>query len=115
MRDLSFTVQPGHVTGFLGPNGSRKSTTMRVILVLDAPTAGEARVGGRVYVDLRAPLREVGAMLDARTVHPGHTPHGHLLALARSNRIPTSRVGEVLGCVGLSDVAGDGRVGSRWG
>ena len=106
VRDLSFVVHPGHVTGFLGPNGSGKSTTMRVILGLDAPTAGEARVGGRRYADLRAPLREVGAMLDARAVHPGRTAHDHLLALARSNGIPASRVGEVLGAVGLSDVAG---------
>lgn len=106
VRDLSFTVRPGHVTGFLGPNGSGKSTTMRVILGLDAPTAGEARVGGRRYVDLRAPLREVGAMLDSRAVHPGRTAHDHLLALARSNGIPRSRVGEMLGAVGLSDVAG---------
>jgi ABC-2 type transport system ATP-binding protein len=106
VRDLSFTVQPGHVTGFLGPNGSGKSTTMRVILGLDAPTAGEARVGGRRHVELRAPLREVGAMLDARAVHPGRTARDHLLALARSNRIPRTRVDEVLGAVGLSDVAG---------
>jgi ABC-2 type transport system ATP-binding protein len=106
VRNLSFTVHPGHVTGFLGPNGSGKSTTMRVILGLDAPTVGEARVGGCRYADLRAPLREVGAMLDARAVHPGRTAHDHLLALARSNGIPRSRVGEVLGAVGLSDVAG---------
>ena len=106
VRDLSFTVQPGHVTGFLGPNGSGKSTTMRVILGLDTPTAGEARVGGRRYVGLRAPLREVGALLDARAVHPGRTAQDHLRALARTNRIPKTRVDEVLGAVGLSDVAG---------
>lgn len=106
VRDLSFTARPGHVTGFLGPNGSGKSTTMRVILGLDTPTAGEARVGGRRYVDLAAPLRDVGAMLDARAVHPGRTAHDHLLALARSNRIPRARVGEVLGAVGLSGVGG---------
>lgn len=106
VRDLTFTVQPGHVTGFLGPNGSGKSTTMRVILGLDAPTAGDTLVSGRRYVDLRAPLREVGAMLDARAVHPARTAHDHLLALGRSNRIPRERVGEVLGAVGLSDVAG---------
>ncbi|MEW6153112.1 MAG: ATP-binding cassette domain-containing protein [Actinomycetota bacterium] len=106
VRDLSFMVHPGQVTGFLGPNGSGKSTTMRVILGLDGPTAGEARVAGRRYIDFRAPLREVGAMLDGRAVHPGRTAHDHLLALARSNRIPRARVGEVLGTVGLSDVAG---------
>jgi ABC-2 type transport system ATP-binding protein len=105
VRDLSFTVQPGHVTGFLGPNGSGKSTTMRVILGLDTPTAGEARVGGRRYVDLPAPLREVGALLDAGAVHPGRTARNHLLALARSNRIPKTRVDEVLDVAGLSDVA----------
>ena len=106
VQDLSFTVLPGHVTGFLGPNGSGKSTTMRVILGLDIPTAGEARVCGRRYVDLPAPLREVGAMLDARAVHPGRTARNHLLALARSNRIPKCRVDEVLALVGLADVAG---------
>lgn len=110
VRDLTFIVQPGFVTGFLGPNGSGKSTTMRVILGLDAPTAGEARVGGRRYVDLRAPLREVGALLDTRAMHPGRTAYDHLLALARSNRIPQVRVDDVLGAVGLSDVA-DRRVG----
>jgi ABC-2 type transport system ATP-binding protein len=103
---LSFTVRPGHVTGFLGPNGSGKSTTMRVLLGLDAPTAGEARVNGRRYVELRAPLREVGAMLDARAVHPGRRADDHLLALARSNRMPRRRVGEVLDVVGLGEVAG---------
>ena len=103
---LSFTVEPGHVTAFLGPNGSGKSTTMRVILGVDAPTAGRVLVHGQRYVDLPAPLREVGAMLDARAVHPGRTAADHLLALARSNRIPRSRVDEVLGVVGLTDVAG---------
>jgi len=104
--DLSFTVQPGCVTGFLGPNGSGKSTTMRVVLGLDAPTAGEALVNGRRYGALRAPLREVGSMLDARAVHPGRTAHDHLLALAHSNRIPKQRVDEVLDLVGLREVAG---------
>jgi ABC-2 type transport system ATP-binding protein len=102
---LSFTVRPGHVTGFLGPNGSGKSTTM-VVLGLDAPTAGDARVNGRRYGELRAPLREVGAMLDAQAVHPGRSAFDHLLALARSNRIPTARVDEVLDLVGLGEVAG---------
>lgn len=111
VSDLSFTVAPGHVTGFLGPNGSGKSTTMRVILGLDAPTAGTAHVNGRPYVDLPAPLREVGAMLDARAVHPGRTARHHLLWLARSNRIPRRRVAEVLGVVGL-DAVGDHRAGA---
>jgi len=106
VQDLSFTVLPGHVTGFLGPNGSGKSTTMRVILGLDAPTSGGARVDGRPYVELPAPLRAVGAMLDARAVHPGRTARDHLLGLARSNGIPTARLDQVLGTVGLSDVAG---------
>jgi ABC-2 type transport system ATP-binding protein len=104
--DLSFSVQPGRVTGFLGPNGSGKSTTMRVILGLDRPTSGAARVNGRPYRELRAPLREVGSMLDAKALHPGRTAYNHVLALARSNRIPARRVGEVLDIVGLTEVAG---------
>jgi ABC-2 type transport system ATP-binding protein len=103
---LSFTVRPGRVTGFLGPNGSGKSTTMRVILGLDRPTRGSVLVNGRPYRQLRAPLREVGSMLDAKALHPGRTAYNHLLALARSNRIPDRRVDEVLGIVGLADVAG---------
>jgi ABC-2 type transport system ATP-binding protein len=103
--DLSFAVPPGHVTGFLGPNGSGKSTTMRVILGLDAPTAGGARVLGRRYDELAAPLRVVGSLLDARAVHPARTAYDHLLALARSNRIPRRRVDDVLEVVGLSEVA----------
>jgi ABC-2 type transport system ATP-binding protein len=105
VRDLSFKVLPGHVTGFLGPNGSGKSTTMRVILGLDAPTSGGVRVCGRRYVELPAPLRELGAMLDARAVHPGRTAYDHLLALARSNRLPRRRVDAVLDTVGLAEVA----------
>ena len=81
---LSFDVRPGMVTGFLGPNGSGKSTTMRLILGLDAPDAGEARIGGRRYRDLRWPLREVGALLEARAFHPGRSAFHHLLALDRS-------------------------------
>jgi ABC-2 type transport system ATP-binding protein len=104
--DLSFTVQPGRVTGFLGPNGSGKSTTMRVVLGLDAPTAGEARVAGRPYVELPAPLCEVGALLDAGAVHPGRSAANHLLALARSNGIGRRRVAEVLSLVGLEGAAG---------
>jgi ABC-2 type transport system ATP-binding protein len=104
--DLSFTVRPGRVTGFLGANGAGKSTTLRVILGLDHPTSGAVTVNGRPYRMLRAPLREVGSMLDAKAVHPGRTAYNHLLALARSNRIPDRRVDEVLDTVGLSDVAG---------
>jgi ABC-2 type transport system ATP-binding protein len=102
---LSFDVRPGRVTGFLGPNGSGKSTTMRLILGLDAPDAGQVRIGGRRYRELRWPLREVGALLEARSFHPGRSAHAHLSALAASNRIPRSRVEEVLGVVGLADAA----------
>ena len=87
---LSFTVRPGTVTGFLGPNGSGKSTTLRMIMGLDFPDAGRARVGGRAYRELRWPLREVGALLEARAFHPGRTARSHLAALAASNRIPRS-------------------------
>ncbi|MGW4026010.1 ATP-binding cassette domain-containing protein [Streptomyces sp. NPDC005009] len=102
---MSFTVRPGRVTGFLGPNGAGKSTTMRLILGLDAPTAGSVTVAGRPYDRLAAPLREVGALLDARAVHGGRTVRRHLLGLARSNAIPMRRVDEVLGIVGLDAVA----------
>src|SRR2546422_10600927 len=84
---LSFDVRPGVVTGFLGPNGSGKSTTMRIILGLDAPDAGQVRIGGRRYCDLGWPLREVGALLEAKTFHPGHSARAHLRALASSNGI----------------------------
>jgi ABC-2 type transport system ATP-binding protein len=103
---LSFNVRPGIVTGFLGPNGSGKSTTMRMVLGLDAPDAGQARIGGRRYRELRWPLREVGALLEARAFHPGRSARAHLSALAASNGIPRSRVEEVLGFVGLADAAG---------
>jgi ABC-2 type transport system ATP-binding protein len=106
VRDLSLTVEPGLVTGFLGPNGAGKSTTMRMILGLDRPASGTALIGGRAYVDFRHPLREVGALLDAKALHPGRGARRHLLAMARSNGIPASRVDEVLGIVGLADVAG---------
>jgi ABC-2 type transport system ATP-binding protein len=99
---LSFDVRPGTVTGFLGPNGSGKSTTMRMILGLDAPDAGRVRIGGRRYRELRWPLREVGALLEARSFHPGRSARAHLSALAASNDIPRSRVEEVLGIVGLA-------------
>ncbi len=103
--DLSFDVKPGLVTGFLGPNGAGKTTTMRVILGLDHPTAGRALVHGRSYRDLPAPLREVGALLDAKSIHGGRTAQNHLLCLAQSNGIRARRVDEVLGIVGLESVA----------
>jgi ABC-2 type transport system ATP-binding protein len=103
---LSFQVQPGRVTGFLGPNGAGKSTTMRLILGLDRPTSGHATVHGGPYYQLRWPLREVGSLLDARSVHGGRTVYHHLLYLARSNAIPRRRVDEVLDQVGLTTVAG---------
>jgi ABC-2 type transport system ATP-binding protein len=108
---LSFDVRPGRVTGFLGPNGSGKSTTMRLILGLDHPDAGHAAIGGRRYRDLGWPLREVGALLEARAWHPGRTARSHLAALAASNGISRHRVDEVLGMVGLAEVAGQ-RAGS---
>ena len=102
---LSVTVRPGMVTGFLGPNGAGKSTTMRLIIGLDAPSSGEVRVGGRRYRDFPAPLHEVGALLEAREVHPGRTAYKHLLALARTHGISRRRVEEVIGLAGLSEVA----------
>src|SRR5215470_11957835 len=103
---LSFTVRPGRVTGFLGPNGAGKSTTMRVILGLDAPTAGRATVNGQPYQRLARPLHQAGALLDAGAVHGGHTARDHLLAIAASNGIGPRRVTEVLGLVGLDSAAG---------
>jgi ABC-2 type transport system ATP-binding protein len=108
--DLSFEVRPGFVTGFLGPNGSGKSTTMRLLLGLDRPTAGRSLINGKSYVDFAAPLHEVGALLEARAVHTGRSARNHLLAMAATNRIPRSRVDEMIGLVGLEDVAGK-RVG----
>ena len=102
---LSFTVEPGVVTGFLGPNGSGKSTTMRLILGLDAPTAGDVTVNGSHYRDLAAPLHEVGALLEARSVHTGRSAYNHLLALAHTHGIPRRRVDELIDLVGLHDVA----------
>ena len=104
--ELSFTAHPGTVTGFLGPNGAGKSTTMRMVLGLERPTAGTVTVDGQRYADLPAPLHAVGAMLDARSVHPGRTAFRHLLALARTHGIPRSRVDEVIGLTGLDPVAG---------
>ena len=103
---LRFAVRPGIVTGFLGPNGSGKSTTMRLILGLDSPDAGQARIGGRRYRDLRWPLREAGALLEAKQFHPGRSARAHLAALAASNAIGRRRVDEVLDVVGLAGAAG---------
>lgn len=102
---LSFDVRPGAVTGFLGPNGSGKSTTMRMITGLDRPDRGDARIHGKAYGELRWPLREVGALLEARSYHPGRSAESHLAALAAANGIPRSRVRAVLDVVGLTDVA----------
>jgi ABC-2 type transport system ATP-binding protein len=106
VRDLSLRVEPGKVTGFLGPNGAGKSTTMRMILGLDRPTSGTALIDGRPYVSLRHPLREIGALLDAKAAHPGRSARSHLKAMAHSNGIPMTRVEEVLETVGLTEVAG---------
>src|SRR6201995_3366529 len=102
---LSFTVRPGIVTGFLGPNGSGKSTTMRLILGLDAPTKGDVTVNGKHYRDHVAPLHEVGALLEARSVHTGRSAYNHLLALAQTHGIPKRRVRELIDLVGLESVA----------
>jgi ABC-2 type transport system ATP-binding protein len=103
--DLSFEVKPGHVTGFLGPNGAGKSTTMRMIMGLDAPNAGSVTVNGRHFHDLAWPLREVGALLEAKAIHPGRSAYSHLRMLAQTNRIPRRRVDEVLELVGLTSVS----------
>jgi ABC-2 type transport system ATP-binding protein len=108
--NLSFDVRPGTVTGFLGPNGAGKSTTMRMILGLDRPDAGAARVNGKSYHDLRWPLREVGALLEAKAFHPGRSARAHLGALAASNAIPHQRVDDVLEMTGLGRAA-DRRAG----
>jgi ABC-2 type transport system ATP-binding protein len=102
---LSFTVRPGIVTGFLGPNGSGKSTTMRLILGLDAPSAGDVQVNGRHYREFPAPLHEVGALLEARSVHTGRNAYYHLRALAQTHGIPRGRVDELIDLVGLHEVA----------
>ncbi|MFC4945693.1 ABC transporter ATP-binding protein [Pseudonocardia sp. GCM10023141] len=103
--NLTFTVRPGTVTGFLGPNGAGKSTTMRMVLGLDRPTAGEVRIGGRRYQELTHPLRTVGALLDAKWVHPNRSARSHLRWMAASNELPVARVDEVLETVGLTAVA----------
>ncbi|MQM27005.1 ABC transporter ATP-binding protein [Glycomyces albidus] len=102
---LSFTVKPGEVTGFLGPNGAGKSTTMRMVLGLDAPTAGEVHVNGRSYAGHAAPLHEIGALLEAKSVHPGRSAVGHLTALAQTHGIGRRRVDEVIDLAGLGSVA----------
>jgi ABC-2 type transport system ATP-binding protein len=103
--DLTFTVQPGRVTGFLGPNGAGKSTTMRMILGLDSPTGGHVDIDGQKYRQLHQPLRKIGALLDAKWVHPNRSARAHLRWLAKSNKLPAKRVDEVLEQVGLTDVA----------
>src|SRR5437899_6595180 len=102
---LSFSVEPGRITGFLGPNGAGKTTTMRLILGLDRPTDGMVTVNGKAFRQLARPMREVGALLDAKAVHGGRSAYNHLLCLAQTNNLPKRRVGEVLELVGLADVA----------
>src|ERR1700750_699621 len=102
---LSFTVRPGIVTGFLGPNGSGKATTMRLILGLDRPTKGDVKVNGKHYRDHAAPLHEVGALLEERSVHTGRSARNHLLALAQTHGISRKRVDELIDLVGLHEVA----------
>jgi ABC-2 type transport system ATP-binding protein len=108
---LSFDVRPGVVTGFLGPNGSGKSTTMRMLVGLDTATRGSALIGGRPFRAWGWPLREVGALLEAKAFHPGRSARAHLTALAAGSSIPAARVEEVLGLVGLGGVA-DRRAGT---
>jgi ABC-2 type transport system ATP-binding protein len=107
---LSFDVRPGTVTGFLGPNGAGKSTTMRMIMGLDRPDAGQVTIGGKSYGDLRWPLREVGALLEAKAFHPGRSARAHLAAIAASNAIGRRRVEEVLAITGI-ETAADRRAG----
>src|SRR5215472_7436081 len=104
--DLSFDVQPGKVTGFLGPNGSGKTTTLRILLGLAAPTSGTATIDGRAYRQLPDPVRRVGVALDSNTFHPGRSAAQHLRVIATATGLPHRRVDEVLGLVGLSDAAG---------
>jgi ABC-2 type transport system ATP-binding protein len=103
---LSFTIEPGRITGFLGPNGAGKTTTMRLILGLDHPNGGSVSVNGREFSRSASPMREVGALLDAKAMHGGRSAYNHLLCLAQTNSLPRRRVGEVLDLVGLTEVAG---------
>src|SRR5258708_21602386 len=103
--NLTFSVAPGKITGFLGPNGAGKTTTMRMILGLDQPTSGQVTVNGQPFAQLARPMREVGALLDAKALHGGRRAHNHLLCLAQSNNLRKGRINEVLALVGLSDVA----------
>jgi ABC-2 type transport system ATP-binding protein len=103
---LSFTIEPGRITGFLGPNGAGKTSTMRLILGLDHPTGGSVSVNGREFSRSASPMREVGALLDAKAMHGGRSAYSHLLCLAQTNSLPRRRVGEVLDLVGLTEVAG---------
>jgi ABC-2 type transport system ATP-binding protein len=103
--NLSFGIEPGRVTGFLGPNGAGKTTTMRCILGLDYPNEGTVTIDGKVYGDMAFPMREVGALLEAKAVHGGRSAYNHLLCLAQTNGLPKRRVGEVLELVGLTEVA----------
>jgi len=105
LDDVTFSVQPGIVTGFVGPNGAGKSTLMRLVIGLDAPSSGSVTVNGRAYRDHVAPLHEVGAMLEARAIHPGRSAVSHLLAMAQTHGIGRARVDDVLDAVGLRDVA----------
>jgi ABC-2 type transport system ATP-binding protein len=105
VNNLSFSVEPGKVTGFLGPNGAGKTTTMRLILGLDYPDAGDVTIAGKHYANLAYPMREVGALIDAKAVHGGRSAYNHLLCLAQTNNLPKRRVGEVLELVGLTEVA----------
>src|SRR5580704_10067946 len=103
--NLTFSVAPGKITGFLGPNGAGKTTTMRLILGLDRPTAGRVTIDGKTFNHADQPMRRVGALLDAKAVHGGRSAYNHLLCLAQSNNLPRRRVDEVLGLVGLDEVA----------
>ena len=115
VNDLTFTIRPGLVTGFLGPNGAGKTTTIRLILGLDHPSAGTVTINGKPYAQLATPMHEVGALLDAAAVHGGRTARSHLLGLAQTNGIGPRRVDEVLGIVGLTDVAAKGTRGFSLG
>jgi ABC-2 type transport system ATP-binding protein len=106
VNDLSFVVEPGKVTGFLGPNGAGKSTTMRLVLGLDLPNSGSATINGKPYRELSQPLRTVGALLEAKSVHTGRSAYNHLRFLAQTQGLPRSRVDQVLDLVGLREVAG---------